>query len=258
MAKRVKEDYQALFSSPLEHPRLADIGERGRGYVASVTTILGIEQIRSLMLAVLRTFPPDDATKAFRQMLSWSVRFLVVGSGGGGYLDRNYGDVASEITGGRIKTAHDLKSRMATVVPSDSQFTASFRTHNISKAVIARYILRSLEAALREEDEPQVMYYEMTETNNLEHILPRNPSADWSVPTDVAIAYFKRIGNMTLFRSRDNVIAGNATFKEKKQLYASSDWQMTKNLRSFKNWGPNQIERRQNGLSDLAVRVWPL
>ena len=69
-------DYQALFSSPLEHSRLDLIGQRGRGYVAAVTTVLGIEQIRPLMLAVLRTFEPQDAKDAFRQMLSWSVDSL--------------------------------------------------------------------------------------------------------------------------------------------------------------------------------------
>ena len=40
------------------------------------------------MLAVARQFEKPEIEKAFKMFLSWSVRFLIVGGGGGGKLDR--------------------------------------------------------------------------------------------------------------------------------------------------------------------------
>ena len=71
------------------------------------------------------------------------------------------------------------------------------------------------------------MYFEMTETNNLEHILPRTPSTDWRISEEKAGAYYKRLGNMTLCRSKSNVDAGNLPFLKKKSFFKDSTWLMT-------------------------------
>jgi len=54
------------------------------------------------MLAVLKRFSVEEALKAFRLMLSWSVRFLVVGSGGGGTIERNYGVLSQQVSSGKM------------------------------------------------------------------------------------------------------------------------------------------------------------
>ena len=123
-------DYVALLQ-PLEHPRFAALGQDTRMCVHTVTNVLGIEQIRPLMLAVLENFPIPEARLAFAKFAAWSVRFLIFGSGGGGVLDRHYGLRAHEITSeDGFRTAKELSRRMVSVVPNDREFQAAFRARN--------------------------------------------------------------------------------------------------------------------------------
>jgi hypothetical protein len=133
-------------------------------------------------------------------MLSWSVRFIIVGTGGGGYLDRNYSLLAAKVSPNGISKARELRDEFSNSVPADPEFEAAFRSHSISNSEIARYVCRSLEAHKRGEPNPSVAFFENTQSSNLEHVLPRNPGPDWKIAPDVAKAYFKRIGN--LCRSR--------------------------------------------------------
>jgi hypothetical protein len=93
---------------------------------------------------------------------------------------------------------------------------------------------------------------------NLEHILPITPTQQWGISEDVASAYYKRLGNMTLLHSGDNVDIGNGTFIEKKPAYTGSPLEITKMLASYDEWTPTQIEERQTKLAEIAVKVWPL
>lgn len=191
-------DYESLFYSPLEHRRLEHLSDSARGFAAATTRVMGIEQIRPLMLAVLRSFDVKETEAAFRLMTSWSMRFLVVGTGGGGLLDRNYGVLAEKVSNGAIGNTKELRIAMEGIVPNDAQFEASFRAHSISDAETARYICRSLEAAERGEPNPSIMFFENTSSFNLEHILPRKPQPESGIDPDTARAFHKRLGNLTL------------------------------------------------------------
>jgi hypothetical protein len=74
-------DYAALFS-PLEHTGWVGFEKQSRAYIYVMTRILQIEQVRPILLSILRKFEPKEATSAFKLLLSWSVRFLIAGSGG--------------------------------------------------------------------------------------------------------------------------------------------------------------------------------
>jgi Protein of unknown function DUF262 len=108
-------DYGALFS-PLEHTGWPDFDPKTRAYIYIITRILQIEQIRPLLLAVVRHFAPVEARRAFKTFVSWSVRFLIAGGGSGGVLDRHYGLRAKEITEGAVSTAAEISDRMKGVV----------------------------------------------------------------------------------------------------------------------------------------------
>ena len=74
--------------------------------------LMGITQIRPLLLAILETFTPVEIKKSMRLFVSWAVRFLVVGGVGGGTLESHYSDRAREITTGKIKKATELVKAM--------------------------------------------------------------------------------------------------------------------------------------------------
>jgi Protein of unknown function (DUF1524) len=191
-------------------------------------------------------------------MLSWSVRFLIAGGGGGGNLDRHYGLRAMEINEGKIKTAKALRESMADVAPIDTVFERAFANANVKRAPIARYYLRSIEMYLEDETNPQIVPSEDTNAVNLEHVLPVTPSQDWKVTPEVAAAYYKRLGNMVLLDAEANAKVGNRNFDEKKKIYAVSPFEVTKPVAKFKTWGPDEIDERQKTLAKLAPKIWPL
>jgi hypothetical protein len=251
-------DYVALLT-PLEHPRLADVGKDARACLAAITTLLKIIQIRPLLLAILQKFPPQEARNAFAKCLSWSVRYLIAGGAGGGVLERYYGLRAKEVYQGDVKTAKQLAEKMSLIVPDDITFERAFKIAEVAKIVIARYYLHSLENYRRGEPKPQIGYFEIPENStNLEHIMPNTECDGWDITLTEAQANYRRIGNMTLLSAKTNSQLGCAPFSQKKKAYAASTFLLTQDIAEFKEWGPKQIDKRQADLAALAPFVWPL
>ena len=165
---------------------------------------------------------------------------------------------AFEIDQREITTARSLREKMRTIVPNDEVFIRAFQTASVRRAPIARYYLRAIEMALEGEKDPEMVPSQDTNVLNLEHVLPITPTAAWGITEDIASAYYKRLGNMTLLHAEDNVSAANNTFAEKRPVYADSPLEITKMLATYGGWGPSQIDDRQAKLAELAVKVWPL
>jgi hypothetical protein len=191
-------------------------------------------------------------------MVSWSVRFLIFGGLGGGMLERHYCDKAKEISKGSIKSIKDLLNSMSGIVPNDSQFSASFETATVSKSHLARYYLRVLENEAKGDKAPELVPNENADIVNLEHILPISPSANWSqFSGEDHSAYARRIGNLTLLKTKPNSDLQDASFNEKKKLYKASEYSITNSISAFTEWNIEQINERQKWLSELAVKAWP-
>jgi len=249
-------DYAALFS-PLEHTGWPAFDKRTRAYIYIMTRILQIEQIRPLLLAVIRHFAPPEAKLAFKTMLSWSVRFLTAGGGGGGVLDRHYGLRAKEITEGAVKAAAEIAERMKGIVRTDLEFREGFKRHRVSKKHLARYYLRAIELAMvGAEDADLGGILEDTTTYNLEHVIPLNPSEAWDLPAEIVQGYSKRLGNMTLLDPSNNEDIGNKTFVEKLPIYKRSPLLITQDIATYSKWGPDAIDERQAMLAKIAITVW--
>jgi hypothetical protein len=93
-ASESADDYAALFNPGAT--KWNEYGTTTRKHLATINRDLRVEQIRPMMFAVARHFSVNEAKKAFRLFVYWSVRFLIVG-GRGGLLDRNYSLRAQEI-----------------------------------------------------------------------------------------------------------------------------------------------------------------
>ena len=250
-------DYVALLA-PRDHARWNEFSRAARDAIYTITRELGGEQIRPLMLAVARSFPVKEAEKAFQTMVSWAVRFLIAGGGGGGVMDRSYGMRARDVARGTITTARQLSAEMASVIPSDALFKSAFANASVRKTSLARYYLRALELHIKAEKHPQFVPSDDTTAVNLEHILPVNPSEGWDVSPELAAVFHKRLGNMVLLSSKQNVEIGNAPYSEKRVVISASPFILTTDVARSDDWGPKQIEARQNELAALAPLVWPL
>ncbi|MGF7162358.1 hypothetical protein FHS85_004012 [Rhodoligotrophos appendicifer] len=249
-------EYVAILN-PLQSARWEGL-KFGRQALDLLSNGIGVEQIRPLVLAVARHFDPLEMDRAFQLFLSWSVRFLISGGGGGGKLDRYYGEQAKAVTNRQIKTATELAAAMSEVVPSDARFQEAFATASVSKANLARYYLRAVELHRGKDPSPQFLINEDPLAVNLEHILPIKPDNDWDVPAETAAVFYKRLGNMVLLPSKVNVEAGNKSFDAKKPFIEKSMFSITREVLTLSKWGPDQITERQKKLALEAPLVWPL
>ena len=194
-----------------------------------------------------------------RMFLSWSVRFLVAGSGGGGPLDRAYGQLAKQVTDGVITTASQLRSQVrAGVLRTDAEFKQAFSKARVSKATLARYYLRALELHL-EADPSADLGGTLDESfaYNVEHVLPQKEADAWPIAEQTALQFRKRLGNMVLLRPEENVKLGNKGFDMKRQAYAKSTPLLTQGVGKYLTWGPVEIDEWQDYLAELAVKIWP-
>ena len=251
-------DYAGLFT-PLENMSWTAFDKQTRGYVYVITRILGIEQIRPLLLAVIWKFSPAEAKKAFRLFVSWSVRFLVAGGGGGGVLDRHYGLRAKEITDGHVTTTAELAAKMGTMIRNDGDFRTAMQSNRVSKGPLARYYLRALELKMQGAPHPELGgVLDDTVLFNLEHIMPLSPAEEWNLSPETLQANNRRLGNMALLNPEANVGGGNKSFNEKLPIYKASPLLLTQAIAQYGTWGPDEIDLRQAKMADIAPLVWAL
>jgi hypothetical protein len=249
-------DYVALWS--VSHKKWNAYKASVRHSLTTINEHLKLEQIRPLLFAVARSFTPEEAEKAYRLFVSWSVRFLVYG-GRGGFLDKHYAERANEIGSGRVTKARQLREHMKEVVPTDGQFQGAFATARVSKSHLARYFLRVIDQMSKPDDlEPEYVPNEDASQINLEHVMPLTPGPEWKIDAETAVAGERLLGNMVLLRAGKNKDLGNASFEEKKKVYKESGYTVTTDVAEYDEWGLPQIRQRQAEMANVAVKAWPL
>jgi uncharacterized protein with ParB-like and HNH nuclease domain len=243
--------YQALFNS--DHGKWNEFGPDTDKYIQELIEI-GVEQNRPLLIAIFACFDNEMANKALRLIIAAAVRTKVSRMLGSSLLEKGYSETARKIFDGEITSISGLISYMNTFVPNDENFRNNFVTFKVSKHSSARYYLSSLEQQLRDNE---TRSHDKTTKVNLEHILPKNPMADWGKFTnDDRRDYLNRLGNMTLIAAESNSQLGDKPFSEKKKIYKISQLKITKALSDYDDWTPESINKRQTKLADLAVQVW--
>lgn len=106
-------DYVAIFNS--QDAKWKSHGQGVRDDLQTLTSIIGIEQIVPLVFAVSNKFDPIETKKACQLFVAWSVRFILGGTGRAGRLDKQYADLANEVGCNRIRSAKELRERMAII-----------------------------------------------------------------------------------------------------------------------------------------------
>ena len=246
--------YSAILNPKDKHWSTSSTAQR----LISDLNTLGVEQIRPLVLALVRRFTMSETVKSLKNLVSWSVRFLIYGSGGGGTLERHYGVRARKVWSGEITTAKQLAGDMISAVPGNNEFEGAFGVARVSKKQLARFYLRALELKASGRD-PYMVPNEDPAVVNLEHILPQVPSSEWgSIDVETAKAFYKRIGNLAITEVPINEEAANCGFPAKQPLLKKSNFHLTAEIAEWTDWGPDQIKERQLKLAKLAVDTWPL
>jgi len=221
--------------------------------------VLRVKVQRPCMFAISVKFSPNEAAKAFKLILSWSVRFLIVGGGRSGGVQEFYANIAHGIENREIKNAEDLARKAEGFIPSDTEFEGAFASANVSANHLARYYLRAIEQKTIENPNPEFVVNADATQVTLEHVMPQHPEGSWSqILTEVAEAHVNRLGNLALLGAASNVAAGNDSIRDKAKVYAKSGFKWTKMMAMAKSWGPSDINARQQKMAKEAVSIWSL
>jgi hypothetical protein len=225
----------------------------------SALNLLGMIQVRPLLLAILERFDPAKVSSVFEKLVSVAVRFQIVGGVGGGTLERIYSETAKAVSEGKLTSASEVLKAF-TSLPVDATFKQAFATASISKPSLARYYLRCLETAVVKEDTQEKIPNADTLRVNLEHVLPQTLTESWEKTwsADEGKAYQKRLGNLALMSSKINSTIGNDSFNSKHSEYDKSQFLLTKGISLYAVWDKAAIEKRQMQMADLALKVWSI
>lgn len=235
-----------------------DYDEICKQYIETLN-YFNLEQYRPLVFAILIKFQRNEIKKALKLIVSWLVRNLIVGEMGGGTLEKTYADKANKIFNNEITTASELRDSLQKIIPQDGVFKEKFKTATVSKAKNARYYLAAIENYHRGKENPELIVNLNPDSVNLEHILPENPGNNYSNFTkEEHLAYYKRIGNLTLMKTKENNDFKNSKFADKKDKYKKSELWITNSIANYEDWTIDAINERQNELAELATKTWSL
>jgi hypothetical protein len=231
---------------------------QGRAAI-EVLNLFNIKPLRPLILAIAARMDRKPAAASLEFVAVLGVRLIIASSTRSGSVEQPLAAAAHSVFQGEITDAAALKRMLAVITPTDQEFQRAFATARVSNARLARYYLRSLEMAAKEEAEPWFIPQTDRSVINLEHVLPRKPEANWPDWTEDDVRLnTTRLGNQVLLRASDNSNLKSSAFAKKRETYKSSPYVLTSQLADCDEWTPATISERQERLAELAVRTWPV
>ena len=221
--------------------------------------LFNLKPMRPLLLAITAKFEANEAAEAMRMLISWGVRLIIASTTRSGSVENPLADRANEVFKGEITTAAELKKKLSPIIPGDLPFRVAFEVATVSKASLARYYLRSLEMAAKDEATPWFIPNDDRQTINLEHVLPEKTEGNWGhIQQDLVKTLSKRIGNLALMLAKSNSDLKSSNFETKKDVFKNSPYVLTSQIASVSQWDEAAISDRQKTLATLALKAWPL
>lgn len=248
--------YTALLYS--DHQYWSDFTTATRRNISTIN-VLGMVQIRPLLLAMLPKFDKKESEKSLYSIVSLIVRLIVSGTLSSGVFERHFSITAMKVRNGEISNQSELLDALKNITPGDERFKEAFETFTISNSSIAKYLLSTLENYRRNDQGSELIPNNDETIVNLEHVLPKKLNDDWAgFDEDEHKLYFKRLGNMTILNSRKNSRIGNKSFAEKTPIYSESEFMLTTEIAANSTWTKELINDRQKQLSSDAIKCWKM
>jgi uncharacterized protein with ParB-like and HNH nuclease domain len=154
------------------------------------------------------------------------------------------------------KNLIEINRGHALAMPTDKQVMRAMQEVNAYSLMNIRAVLERIEqyASPARVDTSQL---------NIEHIMPRSPSAWWLAHAGVKDeddydTTVNLIGNLTLCAESDNRRMGNEDFASKKQILARTGHiRLNTAILKEKNWGRAKILKRSEQMAREIIRIWP-
>lgn len=95
------------------------------------------------------------------------------------------------------------------------------------------------------------------ENASIEHILPQSYDDQWDIDDNKAQRLIWRLGNTCLLEKRLNRDLKNASFEQKKAVYANSAYLYARRIaEDYSQWNENSIVRVQSEMAKAALSIW--
>lgn len=215
-----------------------------------------ITQFRPLAITAISKLDHADFAQLMKYCAIISFRYNIIGRLNPNDMEKVYNRAAVNVSNGKANTAREVFHDLKAIYVADEQFVDAFSTKSIntrSYKKLVRYILVKLENQLSNKR----IDFETTDVT-IEHILPENPSEHWDqfFSEDERFNLVYRLGNYTLLEEKKNRReASNTDFDRKKQIYATSEFELTKGI-APPEWNPEVLRARQKKLAGVASTVW--
>lgn len=233
------------------------IGQREQRKKIKEIELFREKQALPLLLASYNNLTSEEFTKVLRIVSVITFRFTIIGGLNPNLKEDVYNKAAIKISNKQLSSASAIAGEVKALYTNDKDFRNDFSTTVLSTnryRKLVRYILFEIENHLSQND----MDYEDNPAT-IEHILPENPDGSWNenFPSSIHETFVYRVGNYTLLEADKNRECGGKNFNEKKLIYQTSQYIMTKQI-TADDWTPNTLEIRQNRLASYASSIWRL
>ena len=228
--------------------------------------LFNIAQVRqpyTILLSLYSKFYENERelfTKAFDALKVITFRYNIICNFHTNEQEKIYSIIAQNISQGNYTSLTPIFNTLKELYPNDDVFKSSFsqkelRTTTARNKKVLVYIFAQIEKNNYRSD-----FNIESNTYNIEHILPENPSDEWNYISDEKQDQLKyRIGNMTLLESTFNKEIGNLGYEQKKESFKESKIKITQYISEhFEIWDEDKIISRQKHLAKSALGIWKI
>jgi len=253
-------DSSASIYAALRNPNDSLWNQDERSYLKQLQ-MFNVRQPLAMLISCYEKFGEEDReifTQILRSIVAISFRYNVICNLQTNEQERVYNEIAYKLSHNEISTKEEIYEILKRVYPDDATFRTSFaekefRTTNSRNKKVVRFILLAIE----KQQSGQDFDFE-SDTYSLEHILPENPSDEWDKIDDQTHERFVyRLGNMTLLETSLNRELGNSGYREKREVYKTSQFRITQKVAEhYSIWSEDKIVSRQKKMANIANGIW--
>ena len=240
--------------------------------------LMRVSQCYVLLLCILRNYKSlgTDPSRYIELVENFTFQYSVVCKLPGNRVEKIYSRFALEIEkavqevtkkrlAGKIQSIFaELERELKDTAPSESAFKEHFgelRYKNSEQGrMLVKYVLSKINDHFSTTEEHLINFDQV----NIEHILPRSPSKEWTLSQSEIKGYVNLLGNLTLLSKVINSRIQNGPIKQKLPELRKSTLAISKDLVTTLTehdgqWGEDEITRRQERFADIAYEhIWNL
>lgn len=237
------------------------VGDKELRSCINALKLFRVTQWKPVAMVAYEKLSVQDFKKVIQALVVISYRYNVIAKLQTNEMEKVYSKVAVNLYNNLQPTYQSAINDLKSLYLGDEEFKGffqlkQFKTANSNDKKQLRYTLYKLEA---QEAGGSMYDYEVDE-GTIEHILPESFPEVWqeAFNEDEYGRNLFMLGNLTLLEpSKNNKQAADHPFEQKKEIYLTSKYALTK-LITQNTWTPNTVKHRQAHLAKLASSIWKL